>query len=198
MSNRKSRSRRRAPSKTADPAVAAPKRPQRPWLLPVVLAVAIVAAGGGAAAYLYWQNQLAAQQSADDGTCGGPGNPCPPPPPLLAIGVAIPHPVGPDHWYNASVQSASGGIELKNTSFRFLGEGGSQIGAGASWSLTVENGSSAPVGVYSFASSTWTSGGTSEFSPGDTVALYSGTTALDGDSMLVTVANAPEVSVTLA
>ncbi|HZY70022.1 MAG TPA: hypothetical protein VFF67_03475 [Thermoplasmata archaeon] len=166
--------------------------------MPVILAAAIVAAGGGAAAYIYWQNQLAAQQSGDNTVCGTNGVACPPPPPILSVGVAIPHGVGPTHWYNASVNAASGGIELQNASFRFLTESGGGVVPAGNWSLTVVNGTGNTVGAYSFTASSWTQGGPSLFDIGQTVSIYSANTALDGDTMLITVTNGPASSVNIA
>ncbi len=148
-------------------------------VLAIVLDLVVFASGG------LWP---VATVSPGNPTCGGAGAPCPP---YDGTSLALARPAeataGPNHWYNFSVQSAGGGILLRDVSFQVVSATGGNVGPNSSWSLQVISLSGALVGAYSFPEGVWTAGGSTPITSLDIVILDTGTTDLDaqGDSLNV-------------
>ena len=91
-----------------------------------------------------------------------------------------------NNWYNFSVQAAGGGLILNNLQFQVQTPSGQIVTAGASWTLNVLGLTGTTVGTYSFASSSWTVGGTTQVTSQQLVSLNAvGATGLSGDSLIV-------------
>ncbi|HZY92868.1 MAG TPA: hypothetical protein VFG07_08910 [Thermoplasmata archaeon] len=67
----------------------------------------------------------------------------------VAIGAPRETTVGPNHWYNASIVSASPNLELGNLKVQIQNSGGGTVTPGPLWSLTVVNLAGTPVAAYS-------------------------------------------------
>ena len=96
---------------------------------------------------------------------------------------------GSGHWYNFSVRSVGGGLELRNIGeFQIQTGSGSVVSPGPSWTLTVLGLGGAPVGAYALTGPTagnWTAGGDRAFTSGQTIVLFAGPQNLSGDSLTV-------------
>jgi flagellin-like protein len=122
------------------------------------------------------------------GLTKGPGNPS-----LgtaLALGTPVEASAGAgattDHWYNFSVAAASSGVNLGSLQFQVQAPGGAIVPAGAAWTLTAAGLTGAVLGVYSFSSSSWSSGTTVTLTSQDAISLNAVQSAgLSGDTFIV-------------
>ncbi len=96
----------------------------------------------------------------------------------LALGQPTEESAGLQHWYNFSVESAGGGIDLGNIQFQVVTATGSNVPPTNAWSLSVLSLADAPVGAYSWAAVNWTTGGGAALSSDQIVVLDSGATNL--------------------
>jgi len=93
---------------------------------------------------------------------------------------------GNTHFYNFSVQSAGGGIQLSNMQFQVQTAAGTVVTSAGTWSVTAIGVSGASAGVYSFTTNSWTSGGTTVMNSGQQLVLLTPTaTSLSGDNLIV-------------
>lgn len=119
--------------------------------------------------------------------CGG----CPPPRGVsFAIGEPTEQADGAHHWYNFTVVSAGGGITLNDVQFQVVTATGGPIPAGAGWTLSVLGATDVLVGSYSFASGTWTEGGTTLIENGQTIVIDSLSTSLSAQGDVLNVVGA--------
>jgi flagellin-like protein len=88
--------------------------------------------------------------------------------------------VGAGHWYNFTVQLASGGLVYQDLGFQLRDANGAIIKLPATASITVVNGFGAPVASYNWTSTLWSSGGTLTVNDLQRICLFSGSTALSG------------------
>ncbi|HZY93209.1 MAG TPA: hypothetical protein VFG07_10635 [Thermoplasmata archaeon] len=104
-----------------------------------------VAVGVGVAVALVWgvtSNSLAGSCGRSGGLGGHPlGS-------TVAIGARKETTVGPNHWYNASIVSASPNLELANLKVQIQTWGGMTISPEPLWNLTVVNLGGTPVAGY--------------------------------------------------
>jgi len=137
----------------------------------VVIVVVIFAATGIG---LYAMLALNPQQAP---CCGG-ATPVP-----FAFGAPTEQVSGTTHWYNFSVQASSGGLRLNDLSFQVQTPSGSVV-ATTGWHLYAVNLTEAVVGVYTWSSGSWSSGGSTLLSTQETIVLET-TTSLSGDHLVV-------------
>lgn len=87
--------------------------------------------------------------NAPIGSCGrGGGFGGDPLQPIVAIGAPKETTFGANHWYNASIVSASPNLELGNLKIQIQTYGGLTLSPGPLWNLTVVNLGSTPVAAY--------------------------------------------------
>lgn len=158
-------------------------RSQRQWrkkakrgVSPIIATILLVAITVVLAAVLY---------ILISGLTKGPGNT-----PLgtsLALGTPSEAAKGTNNWYNFTVQSAGGGIILNNIQFQVVTATGSIVTPGGSWTMSALSITGVSVATYSFASGTWTSGGTTIITSSQTIVLNSVSTSLSAQGDVLNV-----------
>ncbi len=159
-------------------------------IVAVVASVGIVTASQGDLFWLY----------------GPPSSGCAPPPPCqgLCTGPAFDRPLeqtlGPNHWYNFSVQSAGGGLVWDEWAFQVVTGTGGNVTPTSSWTAVVLDLAGSPIATYVFANSTWAAGGTELFLSSQTLSIDSGATDLTalGDALNVIGVGCYEGSIAIA
>jgi hypothetical protein len=106
--------------------------------------------------------------------------------PPLAFGTPNEKTVGSDHWYNFSVASAGGGLQLNNLNFRVQTWAGVDVLPHLGWAATMLSHSGNPVGtyvMYGAAGGDWTAGGATPLLSGETFSLLAAPQNLSGDRL---------------
>lgn len=101
----------------------------------------------------------------------------------LAIGRPTEQTIGPAHWYNATVESAGGGLRVYNVGFQFQSAGTLAVSPGAKWNLTALDLGGAVIGAYALtgpAAGSWTVGGSSALVSQDAFSLLTNPENLSG------------------
>jgi hypothetical protein len=86
-----------------------------------------------------------------------------------------------DNWYNFTVQSAEGGLEMDNLLFQIDAQAtGAIVAPGGSWTFTVLGITGYPDATYSFTTGDWTSGAATGVTSSQQFSLDTGTMQLSG------------------
>ncbi len=125
----------------------------------------------------------------------GPPTPaCAPPPScdgLCGTGPALSKPseqaVGPNHWYNSSIQSAGGGLTWGDIRVQVVTAVNVNVTPTAAWTAVVTDISGSPVATYDFVNGTWSEGASVAWTSLQTLAIDTGTADLSaaGDRLNV-------------
>jgi hypothetical protein len=96
--------------------------------------------------------------------------------------------LGSYHWYNFTSVSAGGGSSLDNLKFQVQTSNGSIVAPEPGWNLTVDGKYGSRIGSFSMmgpTAGTWSSGGTSPFTTGQTFSFLATPNQLSGDNFAV-------------
>jgi archaeal type IV pilus assembly protein PilA len=118
------------------------------------------------------------------GLTKGPGNT--PIGTQLAVSPAKESTAGTTNWYNFTVQSAGGGLQLSNLVFQVRTTNGAFVSLPGASTMTVIGLTGATVGTYTISSGTWASGGSTSVSNQQQIILTTpSTTSLSGDVLVI-------------
>jgi flagellin-like protein len=90
-----------------------------------------------------------------------------------------------NHWYNFSVQSAGGGLTLGGLNFQVQTATGSIVTLPGGATLNVYGLTGNSVGVYTLATGSWASGGSTTVTSQMLIVLYTAGTSISGDKVVV-------------